>query len=224
MDSDEIRTVLYSTNNVSIYGIPPLRTTKGRKAADWDVSSPLWTGSLKVVEIDRGDPSALGCEITLEDSETNDLFAVAPYSTTGLGVDPTLDSSRYFAITLVNGSQHAIMGLGFSDRSEAFDFNIALQDFLKHSKPVETKSRDLNDLSLKSGETITIGLGNRSSSINAGARNDNQSSQEPVPIPSLLPPPPSGRNSRRNTGKSAEQPSEQSSDQTFDDDFGDFQG
>lgn len=220
MSSDEVRTILYSTNNVSIYGIPPLKSTKGRKAADWDVSSPLWTGSLKVIEIDRGTPSVLSCEISLEDSNTNDLFAVAPYSSTGHGVDPTLDSSRYFAITLVNGSQHAIMGLGFSDRSEAFDFNIALQDFLKHSKPMETKSRDFKDLSLKDGETITIGVGSGSSTISHGP----EQTHEAAPIPSLLPPPPSGRKSRRTIESFSEKLSDQSSDQSFEDDFGDFQG
>jgi adaptin ear-binding coat-associated protein 1/2 len=50
--------------------------------------------------------------------------------------------------------RQAYIGLGFQQRSDAFDFNAALQD---HAKPVEAIDYGPSeDLSLKAGETIRI--------------------------------------------------------------------
>jgi hypothetical protein len=48
-------------------------------------------------------------------------------------VEACIDSSRYFVIKVVdpNTHQHAFVGLGFQERSYAFDMNIALQDHFK---------------------------------------------------------------------------------------------
>ena len=43
---------------------------------------------------------------------------------------------RYFVIrALDEGSgQHAFVGIGFTERTDAFDFNVALSDHFKHEK------------------------------------------------------------------------------------------
>lgn len=55
----------------------------------------------------------------------------------------------------------AYIGLGFGDRSDSFDLNVALQDHFKYiRKEQETDQgqREQLDLSFKDGETIKINM------------------------------------------------------------------
>ncbi|KAK4100893.1 adaptin ear-binding coat-associated protein 1 NECAP-1 [Parathielavia hyrcaniae] len=71
----------------------------------------------------------LKIDIILEDPSTGTLFAAAPY-TAPATVEPTTDSSRFFAVRVQDPTrkQKATLGVGFEERSEAFDFGVALQE------------------------------------------------------------------------------------------------
>lgn len=82
-------------------------------------------------------------DILLEDPNSGNLFAAAPYTDLGV-VEHTLDSSRFFAVRVVGEGRKAVLGIGFEDRSEAFDFSVTLQEARKvlgfSQDPSETPS------------------------------------------------------------------------------------
>lgn len=99
----------------------------------------------------------------------------APLSTV---VEAVIDSSRYFAIRLVDrqSKRHAIIGIGFRERTEASDFNAALYEhtqYLRRKKQAAemheaytaradaqdgSAETSQTDMGLKPGETITLKL------------------------------------------------------------------
>ena len=89
----------------------------------------MWRGRLRVIE--RGSDLPTECLLNLEDKDSGELFAQAPYKPSKQnpngGCEAVLDSSRYFVLTVVDGTNRAYIGMGFPERSEAFDFNVALQ-------------------------------------------------------------------------------------------------
>jgi hypothetical protein len=88
-------------------------------------------------------------------------------------VEQVMDSSRYFVVKVEDPQtgRHAFLGVGFQERNDSFDFNVALQDHFKNLKlQQETEKRRLNrntdeqvvDYSLKEGQQISINIGNLS--------------------------------------------------------------
>ncbi|KAK2806458.1 hypothetical protein FQN50_005876 [Emmonsiellopsis sp. PD_5] len=81
-----------------------------------------------------GSPADVGekvkTDILLEDPSNGNLFAAAPY-TDAAAVEHALDSSRFFAIRVIGDGRKAMLGIGFEDRSEAFDFGVTLQEARK---------------------------------------------------------------------------------------------
>lgn len=63
--------------------------------------------------------------------QPGELFAQAPYKPTKQnpngGCEAVLDSSRYFVLTVIDvgSGQKAYIGMGFPERTESFDFNVA---------------------------------------------------------------------------------------------------
>jgi hypothetical protein len=83
-------------------------------------------------------------------------------------VEPVIDSSRYFVLTLEDNQtgRRAFLGLGFNERSEAFDFNAALADHKKwlrqqqeaKAMALQWNSQTRLDLSLPPGQTIHVDI------------------------------------------------------------------
>lgn len=73
--------------------------------------------------------TVLKVDILLEDPASGALFAAAPYATPA-AVEPASDSSRFFAVRVVDpaGAKKATLGIGFEERGDAFDFGVALQE------------------------------------------------------------------------------------------------
>ncbi|KAF3767776.1 DUF1681-domain-containing protein [Cryphonectria parasitica EP155] len=217
LPQDAIQRILFISMNVHVYNIPPLTSTKGHMAAHWtdDPKRHISTCRLRVIETAVPQPGAQGADdkvktdIVLEDLSTAQLFAAAPYTALA-AVEPTLDSSRFFAVRVQDPSgRKATLGIGFEERSEAFDFGVALQDAQKAlgldggaavaAEKAQAKKREAEekrDLSLKEGETITVNLGGK-----FGRRRPQQEQKKPADEGASLssfslPPPPSGnRNS-----------------------------
>ncbi|GAB1604618.1 adaptin ear-binding coat-associated protein 1-like [Argonauta hians] len=186
--AEEYESVICVKNEVFVFKIPPRTSNRGYRASDWKLDAPDWTGRLRI--------TYKGKELTLklEDKITGEEFAKCPVdSYPSVAIEPVLDSSRYFVIRIKEGERSAFIGIGFTDRSDSFDLNVALQDhfkWLKQEQESERLSNDLSsapklDLSLKEGQTMKLNIGVK--------RNENGSKQRSKAHGSaggLLPPPP----------------------------------
>jgi hypothetical protein len=233
LPNDAIQRILFVANAVHVYNIPPLTSTKGYNASTWTAEPQrhIFTARLRVVETayeSASETNKLKVDAVLEDASTGQLFAAAPYTAPGV-VEPVLDSSRFFALTVRDPQgRKAMLGIGFEERSEAFDLSIALQEARKalgwegeQNKPSAEKEEH-RDYSLKEGETITVSFGgskfgrrkqqDSSSAGGSGAGGNLQSFALPPPPagPSSsggfsLPPPPSAQDVRQQKKQSAKE-------------------
>ncbi|XP_017888334.1 NECAP-like protein CG9132 isoform X2 [Ceratina calcarata] len=104
--------------------------------------------------------------IKLEDKVTGELFAKCPIEQyPGIAVEPVTDSSRYFVLRIQDDNgRSAFIGVGFLDRSDSFDLNVALQDhfkWLRNQEQIEKEKDEPKpelDLRFKEGETIKINM------------------------------------------------------------------
>lgn len=165
-EDESLEHTLLIVREVHVYKIPARSTSGGYKCAEWLVSDRIWSGRLRVVSLkDR-------CEIRLEEVGSSELFACCPVypGKRDASIESAVDSSRYFVIRIDDGKgRHAFLGLGFNERSEAFDFNVALGDHEKHilreaesavnsGAGPEAPAAPALDLRLKEGETLHINM------------------------------------------------------------------
>ncbi|XP_036387135.1 adaptin ear-binding coat-associated protein 2 isoform X2 [Megalops cyprinoides] len=176
---------------VHVYRIPPRATNRGYRAADWKLDEPAWSGRLRITS--KGKMAF----IKLEDKISGELFAQAPVEQyPGSVVEAVTDSSRYFVVRIEDGNgRHAFIGLGFADRGDSFDFNVALQDHFKWvrqeselaKQEADQSAAPKLDLGFKEGQTIKINIGNIKKKDAPGAAKSR-------PMGSgLLPPPPGAK-------------------------------
>jgi hypothetical protein len=184
---------------VYVYVIPPRQsTTRKHRAADWKLDTPNFICRLKIIS--KGEK----CLIRLEDRNTGAHFATCPIeSYPSMAVENVEDSTRYFVIRVQNDNgQQAFLGMGFNDRSDSFDFNVALQDhfkYLKQNKQFEQEAKQTAsdplhqqhpklDLSFKEGQTIKINLKSTLPGDEQTKKSVKNTSESIVP--GILPPPP----------------------------------
>lgn len=178
---------------VFVYRIPPIANNRGHRAAEWKLDEPNWTGRMRLVAV------GAKLELRLEDRSNGQLFAKCPIDEyPGICIEPVIDSSRYFVIRLKNDNgQTAFIGMGFSDRGDSFDLNVALQDHFKYvekNSKLEKEEEALSkgpklDLGFKEGQTITINLGKKAATSRPKPTSQPASGSG---IPLLPPPPASG--------------------------------
>ncbi|CCA67120.1 hypothetical protein PIIN_00954 [Serendipita indica DSM 11827] len=207
---DEIESVLFVQPEISGPANGIVRRLQGTAtvpeyiAAEWGLENPLWKGRLRILE-----KASTGVTIVLEDGQTGAPFARAPYTDDGATVHPVLDSSRYFVLRVQDPAtgNKAYIGIGFTDRSGSFDFNVALQDYTKRKNAPAKLEEEAKvqastpkvDYSLKEGQTFKIsipGSKGASSSSSASVFGSGGSSGGGGAVP-LLPPPPPGGTRRR---------------------------
>ncbi|KAH6676627.1 hypothetical protein B0J14DRAFT_358082 [Halenospora varia] len=246
---DAIQRILFIAPSVHVYNIPPLTSTKGYVAASWTADNnkrQIFTARLRVLETAvpaANNEETVKTDILLEDPSNGQLFAAAPYTVPAV-VEQVLDSSRFFAVRVQGeGGRKAVLGIGFEERSEAFDFSVALQEVRKTlgiedngkygGKKVqkEEKAEVKRDFSLKEGETITVNIGGKGR--RSLPRTEESSSSGglggfSLPPPpggsSFLPPPPSSSEAKAQKRLSRNMETPKPEDLGFDDgEFGEFQ-
>ncbi|XP_061514446.1 NECAP-like protein CG9132 isoform X1 [Anopheles gambiae] len=160
MGEPEYESVVLVKQEVFVYKIPPRQSNRSYRAADWNLLDPIWTGRLRMVAKGRS------LCVKLEDKTNGTLFANCPIeSYPGVAIEAVSDSSRYFVLRIQDGNgRTAFIGLGFGDRSDSFDMNVALQDHFKWVKNEEkiekekVEPKQQLDLGFKEGETIKINM------------------------------------------------------------------
>nr|NP_996490.1 uncharacterized protein Dmel_CG9132, isoform B [Drosophila melanogaster]Q9VXB0.1 RecName: Full=NECAP-like protein CG9132 [Drosophila melanogaster]AAF48667.1 uncharacterized protein Dmel_CG9132, isoform B [Drosophila melanogaster]AAM51964.1 HL04344p [Drosophila melanogaster] len=186
----EYESVLIVKPEVFIYKIPPRASNRGYRAGDWNLKEPTWTGRMRLVA------KGTAVVLKLEDKTSGALFANCPIDTyPGVAIEAVSDSSRYFVIRVQDDNgRSAFLGLGFGDRSDSFDLNVALQDHFKWVKNQEqiekekTEPKQELDLGFKEGETIKINMRitKKDGSEGSSRTGKNKGSS------GVLPPPPGG--------------------------------
>lgn len=165
---------LMMKQEVLIYKIPAAQigdSEKGWMATGWSLDKPDWTGKLRLVA------KGTHCVLKLEEKGGNKPFAHVEVDTyPGPAVITVSDSSRYFVIKTNN---HDYVGLGFADRADAFDLNVALSGHFKSLRLEDEIEKEGNepkeklDLALKEGQMIKV-------SINLPGKNKRERSRSPA--------------------------------------------
>jgi hypothetical protein len=211
LPADAIQRILFIAPSVHVYNIPPLSSNKGHVAASWTADNnkrQIFTARLRVLEtaIPKADGETLKTDILLEDPSNGQLFAAAPYTAPSV-VEQVLDSSRFFAVRVQGeGGRKAVLGVGFEERSEAFDFSVSLQEVRKTlgfednagkyggkaAAAAPPKVEEKRDFSLKDGETIVVNIGGRTGRRNRENAKEERKDEGGFGGGFSLPPPPGG--------------------------------
>jgi hypothetical protein len=194
---DDYERIHLVKSEVFVYNIPPRPSNRGYRASDWKLDLPDFTGRLKVVS------KGAKLFMKIEDKVSGELFAQCPVEQyPGVAIEAVLDSSRYFVVRIQDDSgKSANVGIGFADRGDSFDLNVALQDYFKGLKNEESSTQapaPKLDLAFKEGQTIKIHIKKKGAAEeeDEGAVSSPSSKARPKAgsgqSVGFIPPPPSG--------------------------------
>jgi hypothetical protein len=166
-DKVVLEQTLLRVEETFVYKIPPLATSGGHHADDWDLGNPLATCSLHVKRVD----STLCIQLLKDQPKPNappgatekHLFAqcivslnlssnLEPTLKMHYYVEPVTDSSRYFVIRIsdAKSGREAHIGMGFRERNDALNFKMSLQDY---ENAMRKEAISLNNIS-KEGDSF----------------------------------------------------------------------
>mmetsp|Transcript_16987 Transcript_16987/g.19637 ORF Transcript_16987/g.19637 Transcript_16987/m.19637 type:complete len:309 (+) Transcript_16987:114-1040(+) len=170
---------LLKTEEVFVYKIPPMMTSGGHHADDWDLANPIATCSLHVLRRDssllikllsdkpkpNAPPGATMKHLFAQSKITIDLSSNAESKLKmEHWIESVTDSSRYFVIRISdeNTGREAHIGMGFRERNDALNFKMSLQDYGNMMRkegivsdsliPDETECNDKDELSTSSSQ------------------------------------------------------------------------
>jgi len=147
--------ILCAIPQVFVYSLPP-KTSSRAPSAESMKDKQIWSGALKIRTT-----SELNAVIELVQPD-GQLYACCPITKGSIfteSVQAAMDSSRYFSIVVKNDEtrRSALLGLGFRDRQESFDFRSSLMDWERKAHQEDgTNSPAFQDLSLGKGEKIQL--------------------------------------------------------------------
>lgn len=161
-DSEAIERSICSIPECFVYKIPPASSSEGYYASGW--KKQIWNGPLRIMAKGKE------CRVELYDPSDDSIFATCYIEDDPPSVEPVKDSSRYFVLRIVNErGKKAYIGIGFQQRSDAFDFNVTIQD---HKKQAEEEDNDEEeeededeDFSLGKGEKISLSVNVKGSGV-----------------------------------------------------------
>uniref|UniRef100_A0A6V6WJJ5 NECAP PHear domain-containing protein n=1 Tax=Sundstroemia setigera TaxID=3005 RepID=A0A6V6WJJ5_9STRA len=144
-----------------IYRIPPMNSSRGHRAEDWNLASPLATCALDMIQED----DSLIIQLLANRPKSNGpkgateqyLFAQAIINikeetsnknrlTMSHWTEPVTDSSRYFVLRIIDGrsKREAYIGIGFRERSDATSFRMGMDEYERSIKrEIQLEETDL---------------------------------------------------------------------------------
>lgn len=152
---DDIEYQLLYLPDCLVYEVPPAARSTGHMAEEW--KNCILQGKVKIMA------KGQYCYIQLL-SKDGALFVACQVDPMCIehSVTRTRDSSRYFVLTVVSPTgSRAYIGMGFTERNDAFDFWAALLDFSERVKNEKSPAAqppppDLSHLQLREGQTFSL--------------------------------------------------------------------
>lgn len=133
---------ILSINECFLYRIPPMKSSGGHRAEDWNLANALATCSLDMIEKDdvllvnlmsdrpKTDGPKGATEKFLFAQSQMDLMT-SEKTSTSYWAEAVVDSSRYFVLRIFNPQtkREATIGIGFRERNDAVNFRMGMQDY-----------------------------------------------------------------------------------------------